>query len=91
MIKTEWRKFDLRYQHLGCKCVRYTAGIVDWTIEEVASMDRKNRKILTMNGCLHIRSNVARLYLPRKEEGRGLIGIDECVKRERKLPSWLSE
>ena len=62
--------------------VRYSAGIVDWTMEEVANMDRRTRKILAMNGCLHTRSNVARLYLPRKEFDlrRGLIGIEECVR-----------
>ena len=47
-------------------------------------MDRRTRKILAMNSCLHTRSNVARLYLPRKERGRGLIGIEECVRRESK-------
>ena len=26
--------------------VRYSAGIVDWTMEEVANMDRRTRKIL---------------------------------------------
>ena len=49
-------------------------------------------KILAMNGCLHTRSNVARLYLPRKEGGRGLIGIEECVRRESKsLHGYLRE
>ena len=43
--------------------------MVDWTIDELVSMDRRTRKILAMHGCLHTRSNVARL--PRKEEGRG--------------------
>ena len=72
--------------------VRYSAGIVDWTMEEVANMDRRTRKILAMNGCLHTRSNVARLYLPRKEGGRGLIGIEECVRRESKsLHDYLRE
>ena len=72
--------------------VRYSAGIVDWTMEEVVSMDRRTRKILAMNGCLHTRSNVARLYLPRKEGGRGLIGIEECVKGESKsLYGYLRE
>ena len=33
---------------------------------------------------LHTRSNVARLYLPRKEGGRGLIGIEERARRESK-------
>ena len=56
--------------------LRYSAGIVDWTVEELVSMDR-TWKILAMNGCMHTRSNVARLYLPRKEGGRGLISIEE--------------
>ena len=69
---------------------RYSAGIVDWIMEEVVSMDRRTRKVLAMNGCLHTRSNVARLYLPRMEGGRGLIGIEECVRGESKLiPVWL--
>ena len=72
--------------------VGYSAGIVDWTMEMVANMDRRTRKILAMNGCLHTRSHVARLYLPRKEEGRGLIGIEECVRRESKsLHGYLRE
>ena len=37
-----------------------------------------------MNGCMHIRSNIARLYLPRKEGGRGPISIEECVRKESK-------
>ena len=57
-------------------------------MEEMASMDRRTRKILAMNGWLHTRSNVARLCLSRKEGliGRGLIGIEECVRNERKSP-----
>ena len=30
------------------------------------------------------RCNIARLYLPRKEGGRGLISIEECVRKESK-------
>ena len=72
--------------------VRYSAGIADWTMGEVANMDRRTRKILAMNGCLQTRSNVARLYLPRKQGGRGLIGIEECVRRESKsLHGYLRE
>ena len=58
------------------------AVILDCTVEEVVSMVRKTRKILPANGCLHTRSNVARLYLPRKEGKRGLIGVEECLKEE---------
>ena len=72
--------------------LRYSAGIVDWTVEEMASMDTKTRKILAMHRCMHTRSNVARLYLPRKEGGRGLIGIEECVRKESKsLHNYLKE
>ena len=56
--------------------VRYSAGIADWTMEEVANMNRRTWKILAMNGCLQSRSYVARLYLPRKEGWRRLIGIE---------------
>ena len=70
----------------------YSAGIVDWTMEELVSMNRRTRKILAMNGCMHTRSNVARLYLPRKEGGRGLISIEECVRKESKsLYSYFRE
>ena len=72
--------------------VRYSAGIVDWTMEEVANMDRRTRMILAMNGRLHTRSNVARLYLPRKEGGRGLIGNEQSLRRESKsLHGYLRE
>jgi len=64
--------------------VRYSARTVDWTMEEMASMDRRTRKILAMNDCLHTRSNFGRLYLPRKEGGRGLIETEECVRKQRK-------
>ena len=43
-------------------------------------MDGRIRKILPLHGCLH----VARPYLPWVEEQRGLIGFEECVKRENK-------
>ena len=36
-----------------------------------------------MYGRLHPRSNVERLYLPRSEEGRGLVSIEDCVSDER--------
>ena len=47
-------------------------------------MDSRTKKTFATHGCLHGRSNAARLYLPRKEVGRGLTGIEKCVKRESK-------
>ena len=62
--------------------VRYGAGILNWTKEELRCMDRKTRKIMTMNRMYHPQSDVHRLYLPRKEGGRGLLSIQDCVENE---------
>ena len=44
--------------------VRHSADIGDWTVEELVSMDRKNRKITIANKWLsNTRRKVARLYL----------------------------
>ena len=48
--------------------IRYGAGVLDWTKEELKSIDIKTRKLMTMNGSLHPRGNVGRLHLARKEE-----------------------
>ena len=36
--------------------------------------------MFTIYGALHPKPDVDRLYIPRKEEGRGLISIEECVE-----------
>ena len=58
---------------LAVGIIRYGAVVLDWTKEELKSMGIKTRKLMTMNGSLHLRGNVGRLYLARKEGGRGLI------------------
>ena len=45
-------------------------------------VDRKARKIMTMNGALHPKSDIDRLYLGRKNGGRGLISFEYCVRAE---------
>ena len=60
--------------------LRHSAPFVNWTKEEVKDMDRMTRKTMTMNGALHPRDSVCRLYVPRKMGGRGLIGIEDCVE-----------
>ena len=37
---------------------------------------------MTINRALHLRANVARLYLPRNEGGRGLRSSEETVRTE---------
>ena len=44
------------------------------------AIDRKTRKLFTIYGALHPKSDVDRLYIPRKGGGRGLVSIEDCVK-----------
>ena len=59
--------------------IRYSAALLDWTKEEKQSIDRKTRKLITMHKGLHPKSNTNRLYIPRKEGGRGLLSIEDTV------------
>ena len=62
--------------------ISYEAGTIKWNKEKLQEIDRKSRKIMTMNKELHPRSDVARIYVPRKKGGRGLISCESCVRRE---------
>ena len=44
---------------------RYGAGVLDWTKEELNSIEIKTRKLMTMNWSRYPRENVGRLYLAR--------------------------
>ena len=50
---------------------------------EVDELDKKTRKVMTMNKKLHLRTDADRLYVSRMEGGRGLIGCKMCVKAEK--------
>ena len=68
--------------------MRYGAGVVKWTKGEPDEIDRKTRKVLTLNKELHPRSNVDRLHVSRMEGGTGLIGCKMCVKAEENSLGW---
>ena len=68
--------------------MRYGARTIKWYKEELQEIDRKSRKIMTMNQELHPRSDVARIYVPRKKGGRGLISVESCVRRVENDLSW---
>ena len=60
--------------------VRYSAPFLGWNKDELQALDRRTRKLMTMHKALHPKSNVERLYLPRKEGGRGLISIEDATR-----------
>ena len=54
--------------------VRYSAGILKQTKDELKVVDKKTQKIITMN----------RTYQPQIEGGGGLLSIVDCVETEGK-------
>ena len=59
--------------------VRYSGPFLKWTRDELRQMDQRTRKLMTMHKALHPRDDVDRLYVPRKEGGRGLASIKDSV------------
>ena len=59
--------------------VRYSGPFLKWTRDELKQMDQRTRKLMTMHKALHPRDDVDRLYVSRKEGGRGLASIEDSV------------
>ena len=59
--------------------VRYSGPILKWTRDELKPMDQRTRKLMTKHTALHPRDDVDRLYVYRKEGGRGLASIEDSV------------
>ena len=60
--------------------LRYSAAFLDWIGAELEQMDKGTRKLMTMHQALNPKSDIARIYLSRKEGGRGLISVEDTVK-----------
>ena len=50
--------------------------IVIWHQEELQKLDQKTRKLLTIHGQHHPKADVDRLYVLRKQGGRGLMQLE---------------
>ena len=83
--KTEIQAFG----SLKIPVLRYSFGIVNWCQEELQKLDRKKRKLLTIHGLHHPKADVDRLYVPRKEGGRGLIQLEAYAVEITKLVEYL--
>jgi len=62
---------------LAVPVLSYSFGIVDWHQEELQKLNRKTRNLLTIHGQHHVKADVDRLYVPRKQGGRNLMQF-EC-------------
>ena len=65
---------------LAIPVIAYSFNIIEWKLEEIRKLDRKTRKLLTLERMHHPKSDVDRLYLPRNEGGRGLIQLKTAYK-----------
>ena len=61
---------------------RYGFGIVNWHQEELQKLDPKTRKLLTIHGQHQPKTVVDRLYVPRKQGGRGLMQLEAAHRVE---------
>ena len=78
--KLNGRNFVREVNTWAVSLLKYSAAFVSWRKSELQAIDRKTRKLFTIYGALHPESDEERLYLPRKEGGRGLISIEDCVE-----------
>ena len=58
---------------------RYSGHFLKLTRDELKQMDQRTRERMTMHKALHPRDDVDRLYVSRKEGGRGLVSIEDSV------------
>ena len=59
--------------------VRYSVPILKWTRDELKQIDQRTRKRITMHKAFNPSDDVDRLYVPRKEGGRGHASIEDSV------------
>jgi hypothetical protein len=81
---------------LAVPVLRYSFGNVNLHQEELQNLDRKTRKLLTIHGQHHSKTEVDRLYVPRKQGGRDLMQLEaahavEIKKLHGQLPRSLDE
>jgi hypothetical protein len=67
---------------LAVPVLRYRFGVINWKLEEIKEIDSKTRKMLTMYKMHHPKVDIGRLYVKRKEGGRGLVQVEAAYKTE---------
>ena len=65
----------LAHNTFSLPTIAATVDILEWSIKEINDIDIKARKILTITGSLHPNSDLDKLYINRKEGGRGLKSV----------------
>ena len=67
---------------MGVPVLRYNFGIINRHQAELKKLDRKTRKLLTIHGQHNTKVDEDRLYVPRKQGGRGLKQLEVALAVE---------
>ena len=62
--------------------LRYSAGLIKWTLQELQQLDVKTRKLLSLYHAFSVNGDVDRLYMPWSDGGRGLLSVSDVVACE---------
>ena len=65
---------------LAVPVVAYSFNIVNWNASELKKLDTKTRKFLNMHKMHHPKSDVDKLYVARKNGGKGLTQLETSYK-----------
>ena len=72
----------------AASALRYGAAIPKWKEDDIAKSDKRTRKMMTMFGALHLKSDGNSIYLLRARVGRGLISCKRCIRSEENNMEW---
>ena len=84
--KRSWRNLIKGINTWVVPLVRYSEPFLKWKREELKQMDQR-----TMHKALHPRDDVDRLYVSRKEGGRGLASIEDSVDESIRLEDYIEK
>ena len=65
---------------LAIPVVTYSFNIVNWNLEEIKRIGRKIRKMMALNRMHLTKTDVSRMYIPRKEGGRRMVNLEMAYK-----------
>ena len=80
VLKSKRNGGNLGVNTWAVSLLRFSASFVNWKKSELQAIDRKTRTLLIIYGAIHPKSDVDRLYIPRKDGRIGLISIEDCVE-----------
>ena len=88
-IQKEYLRRTRKLLETNLNCRNLNKGINTWAVpsldtrdpfsSELRQMDQRTRRLMIMHKALHPRDDVDRLYVSRKEGGRGLAIIEDSV------------